>query len=384
MTGARAVASRPAASAAAPAVASTHRAPAGALAPQRLAEGFSFARIGIQPKLQVSRPGDAFETEADAVAERVMRTPAGPAAAPVQVTAWSPAPVARQAATPEAAAPGEDDPQPDPSVLLSLKSEGASPPTVSGALESRVRSLGSGTPLDPGTRTFFESRFGHDFGRVRVHADGAAAGTARDINARAFTLGSDIAFAPGEYRPQTPEGQRLLAHELTHVLQQGEGLRMVMRACACNAIPGARDPSVGESTFLTGQFPRLAAGNWCVTAPATGSYNCFAWSGGITSRWVDTEVDTAHGNNNGTLEISDFDAWYATMGLRPYVDQTPMGAEVALYSKGSTPTHAARRSTAGCGFAFESKLGTYLRIVHDVHELEGGAAYGNLNRFYAP
>ncbi|RME18715.1 MAG: DUF4157 domain-containing protein, partial [Candidatus Zixiibacteriota bacterium] len=74
----------------------------------------------------------------------------------------------------------------------------------------------SGRPLDPSTRSFMEARFGHDFSRVRVHADGQAAAAARAVNARAYTLGQDVVFAGGQYAPDTLAGQRLLAHELTH------------------------------------------------------------------------------------------------------------------------------------------------------------------------
>jgi hypothetical protein len=77
-----------------------------------------------------------------------------------------------------------------------------------------------GAPLAADLRSYFEPRFGHDFSRVRIHDNAAASAAAQSINARAFTLGRDIAFAPGEYAPGTPQGRRLLAHELAHVVQQ--------------------------------------------------------------------------------------------------------------------------------------------------------------------
>ena len=78
-----------------------------------------------------------------------------------------------------------------------------------------------GYPLNPTTRAFMEFRLGQDLSDVRVHTDAGAAASAQRLNARAFTLGHDIAFAPGQYAPATLEGQRLLAHELVHTLQQG-------------------------------------------------------------------------------------------------------------------------------------------------------------------
>jgi hypothetical protein len=77
-----------------------------------------------------------------------------------------------------------------------------------------------GQPLDSATRAFFERRFGHSFSAVRVHTDAKAAESARAVNARSYTVGRDIVFEAGQYAPTTREGRRLLAHELTHVVQQ--------------------------------------------------------------------------------------------------------------------------------------------------------------------
>lgn len=78
-----------------------------------------------------------------------------------------------------------------------------------------------GQPLDPATRAFFEPRFGHDFSQVRVHTDGKAAESTKAVNGLAYTVGRDVVFGPGQFTPQTGVGRKLLAHELTHVLQQG-------------------------------------------------------------------------------------------------------------------------------------------------------------------
>lgn len=77
-----------------------------------------------------------------------------------------------------------------------------------------------GRPLDRATRVFMEPRFGHDFSQVRIHADAKAAESARAVNALAYTVGQEVVFAAGQYEPGTRTGQRLLAHELTHVVQQ--------------------------------------------------------------------------------------------------------------------------------------------------------------------
>jgi hypothetical protein len=97
-------------------------------------------------------------------------------------------------------------------------------------VESDIDAMrGGGAPLDPATRAFMEPRFGHDFSQVRVHTDARAATVARSLDALAFTVGNDIAVAPGQYRPESDEGRALLAHELTHTLQQTGGVARVQR-----------------------------------------------------------------------------------------------------------------------------------------------------------
>jgi hypothetical protein len=77
-----------------------------------------------------------------------------------------------------------------------------------------------GQPLDSATRSFMEPHFGHDFSQVRVHTDSRAAESARAVNVVAYTVGRDVVFGAGRYSPMTTAGQRLLAHELTHFVQQ--------------------------------------------------------------------------------------------------------------------------------------------------------------------
>jgi uncharacterized protein DUF4157 len=96
------------------------------------------------------------------------------------------------------------------------------PATGGGTVPGVVRRVldTPGAPLDATTRSGMETRFGHDFGQVRVHTDAEAAGSARAIRAQAYTFGSHIVMGAGRYQPGTPAGSRLLAHELTHVVQQ--------------------------------------------------------------------------------------------------------------------------------------------------------------------
>lgn len=96
------------------------------------------------------------------------------------------------------------------------------PPIVHTVLNS------PGHALDSGTRTFMESRFGHDFSSVRVHTGDQASESARSVNALAYTVGQNIVFGSGQYQPETMRGKRLLAHELTHVVQQHTGIGRTM------------------------------------------------------------------------------------------------------------------------------------------------------------
>ena len=99
-----------------------------------------------------------------------------------------------------------------------LNDEVDEPSPVRDVIES-----GGGVPLDSSTRGFMESRLGHDFGDVRVHTGARADHSARSINAQAYTVGTDVVFRSGSYQPDTPIGQRVIAHELTHVVQQKAG-----------------------------------------------------------------------------------------------------------------------------------------------------------------
>src|SRR5438874_9245216 len=102
--------------------------------------------------------------------------------------------------------------------------------SVSAALEEQEASpvkdvvgAGGGTPLDGETRGFMESRLGADFSDVRVHTDARASESAQSVQAQAYTVGTDVVFQSGKYEPESDSGKRMLAHELTHVVQQRTG-----------------------------------------------------------------------------------------------------------------------------------------------------------------
>src|SRR5438445_9541747 len=134
---------------------------------------------------------------------------------------------AAELAGPEALMHGRTDVLTPSAVMHLQKTAGNA--TVSAALEEQETSpvkdvVGSGgAPLDKDTRGLMESRLGADFSDVRVHTDAKASESAQSVQAHAYTVGSDVVFQSGKYEPESDSGKRMLAHELTHVVQQRSG-----------------------------------------------------------------------------------------------------------------------------------------------------------------
>ncbi|MES1240960.1 MAG: DUF4157 domain-containing protein [Acidobacteriota bacterium] len=170
-----------------------------------------------QSKVAIGQAGGPLEQQADRMAEQAVRNEpdASLAIAPSQVS-----PTTQQAAAGE----------------------------VGGRVASEIRGIsGGGAPLPESSRAFFESRLGHDFASVRIHADDRSARLARSVDARAFTLGRDIVFGAGEYSPRTGEGTRLLAHELTHVAQQQGSQAILQRQPGRRITPYSTNPVLDET-----------------------------------------------------------------------------------------------------------------------------------------
>ncbi|MFL6207530.1 MAG: DUF4157 domain-containing protein [Pyrinomonadaceae bacterium] len=162
-------------------------------------------RAGIQPKLTVNIPGDVYEQEADRVAEQVLHMPDARLQRACACGGECPTCKTKQLST--GAKPAQ--------LKRNQTGETATPAFVQDVLHS------PGQPLDAGTRAYFEPRFGHDFSHVRIHTGERAAQSAKALDATAYTAGNKIVFGAGNYAPETTKGKRLLAHELTHVIQQG-------------------------------------------------------------------------------------------------------------------------------------------------------------------
>jgi Domain of unknown function (DUF4157) len=168
--------------------------------------------LRLQPKLAVVAVNDPLEHEADRVAEQVMRMPD-----PDLSIAATPLKLRRKCA----ACKAEEE---EKAQKLQLKPAWSARPAVSEAPPIVHEALRSPwEPLDAATRAFFEPRFGRDFGAVRIHKNATATGSARSLDAVAYTVGTHIIFADGQFQPHSQSGQNLIAHELAHVLQQDDG-----------------------------------------------------------------------------------------------------------------------------------------------------------------
>ena len=146
----------------------------------------------VQAKLKIGQPGDKYEQEADRVADEVMAPSAN------SVTSGKP-------------------------IYIQSYAEHDTKCTDTVSIRANNVITGYGRPLEPAMREDLEHRFGYDFSKVRVHLGVEADQSSRKVNAQAYTVGRDIVFGAGQYAPSTMEGRKLIAHELTHVIQQEKG-----------------------------------------------------------------------------------------------------------------------------------------------------------------
>ena len=219
--------------------ATTERSFFGRTTVQRKKEGAFF-----QAKLTVNEPGDAYEQEADAVATQVVRQPQQPKTVQRKKTGG----IQRLATSKADETAGTDeermrrdkeiqrkpdkereDEEKGTTATVQRKSNDAGG-TAPAHISSRMKQSASrGNELPGGTKSHMQEAMGADFSDVRIHADTEAAAMSKELGAKAFTHDRDIYFDSGQYDPATSEGQHLLAHELTHVVQQ-------------NAAPAAQKP----------------------------------------------------------------------------------------------------------------------------------------------
>jgi hypothetical protein len=266
--------------------AETRASPAGSLYVQRspaCACGGTCPRCRTSSGLTIGPRDDPYEREADRVAEAVI----GKAGAAGTITPL-PAAVQRKCAARGAV---KDTAKPEDDDILQARSDASSTTASADSRsvpDSVAQTLGSaGQPLDAGSRSFFEPRFGRDLSHVRVHSGGQAARSARDVHAHAYTVGRDVVFGAGKYAPNTWRGRRLLAHELTHVVQQTgqSGSADYAGRLARYVIQRVDDASVESST---GVDQGIANGTMTKSSFNGQSYtmNCGLGDYGITFKFV--------------------------------------------------------------------------------------------------
>jgi len=176
--------------------------------------GFSFQNIPIRPKLKISHPDDPYEKEADRMSEKIVNMHFSDSK---DISSKKDKDTLNRKCA-------ECELEKEEKLGIQRKTQSSfssylEPPTE---IEQKIDSVttSQGFSLDSSARNFMESRFGFNFGDVRIHTDSNASKANASISARAFTMGNDIYFNHGEYNPETTQGRKLLAHELTHVVQQ--------------------------------------------------------------------------------------------------------------------------------------------------------------------
>ncbi len=196
---------------------------------------------GLQRKLAIGVSNDPLEREADRVADQVLAAPSH------SVVSGAPSHIQRFTGQ-------------------AIEGIDTAPASVDRVLAS------SGRSLEPMLRQDMEQRFGHDFSRVRVYSGEAAAQSARDVNAHAYTVGNHVVFGAGQYVPHTTAGRHLLAHELVHTMQQSSVSAVVQRLCDPALLAGRTDPIFfpleasivdvfrGVLTLTSSLTPRTAVG----------------------------------------------------------------------------------------------------------------------------
>jgi cytochrome c2 len=187
-----------------------------------------FKGMPVQRKLTIGAVNDPCEIEADRVADQVV----GMSESQVQpqTASQTGALVQRKCAACEEEQIQKKSIGDSVTPIVQRKTAGAESGTASNAITNQINnSKGGGTSMDKSTSSYMESRFGTDFSGIRIHTDNNAIQMSRELNAQAFTVGNDIYFNEGKYNPGDNSGKHLLAHELTHTLQQEGVQRKVQR-----------------------------------------------------------------------------------------------------------------------------------------------------------
>ncbi|HEY5961917.1 MAG TPA: DUF4157 domain-containing protein [Polyangiaceae bacterium] len=247
---------------------------------------------GVRTKLEVGARSNPMEREADLVSEQVMRMAETAIDDPRSLSDLVPVSTVQTKPASEGRIPGQLHPLLAPELAA-------------------VRASG-GSPLTDSTRTMMQARIGHDFAGVRVHTDARSSSVAEALHARALTVGQDVIFGNGNYRPSTYDGQKLLAHELVHVVQQGSGTPLSIQRQEDDERPGA-----GEAEPMPAQALSATSERGAVIITLDDGTQQLRKGG--TRSWRNNNPGnmrhgaTAIGSAGGFAVFADYDAGFSAM-----------------------------------------------------------------------
>lgn len=233
----------------------------------------------------------------------------------------------------------------------------------------------SGQPLDADTRTFMESRFGHDFSQVRIHTDATAMESAKAVHSLAYTVGHNIVFNQGQYAPTSMAGQKLLAHELTHVVQQGNSrsnhsLQSKLSVTALddayereadrvagavvNASPGTEIPAINHISSSPLAVQRLGANPGCTPAERTAIHQAiFNARGWLNKAIAKLEARPVSAQVSNSLRRNFGPTYGVTANIPLIVGRLRTGYhELSTIPIGCAGAVDATCATGACGYAF--------------------------------
>ncbi|PJJ10312.1 uncharacterized protein DUF4157 [Flavobacterium sp. 1] len=302
----------------------------------KTAKSSSFFKPTIQKKLSVGSANDTYEVEADAMANKVMRMQE-----PQQQNVSHTGALVQRKCT---ACEQEEKLQKKPlaenitPLIQRSSTENSGESQASNHIENQINnSRGGGNSMDHGTKNFMESRFGADFSGVRIHTGSQAVQMSRELNAQAFTVGNDVYFNEGKYSPNTDSGKHLLAHELTHTVQQtGTIGRMKIQRSPSS------DPSINAwQEKLSGS---TSADNLCGLCPKNLGVNSITsgFQNGIELKAFILNDDTSHSydikrTKHGKVWIKSSGAWTNPINLGPGNDDDSHNRDEFLTSQITVP-----------------------------------------------
>jgi hypothetical protein len=287
--------------------------------------GHDFSRIPIhsptaekiQTKLPINEPGDHYEQEADSVADQVMRM----SEPEIQSQQAGVSVLLNQSDSGEniQRLSANRDPSLEDAVVIEGEEENETEQGQVQTLRPRDQTSGreaiskgllnssqGSEPLGSNVRQFMEPRFGADFSRVQVHADTRAVTLSQSLSARAFTYGRHIYFNEGEYQPETQEGKRVLAHELTHVIQQGGSQTQLPVRQHMTESRGANAPATIQRLGQLGTVLKHNVAPWG-SGPTGSNYEVSTDAGSTVTGWSAYPVWQyhlsywCHGHSLGTM-----------------------------------------------------------------------------------